>query len=408
MRIRVPEVSTSIPGLPSALRYQREVVEYLKDKEPELWRWASSAEVRDEVADEMRTQLLKSNYRLDADGHPELTERCQAVAEKLEVKVPVTLYQATGGLGLNAMICHVPGEAHIVFTGPILSTLKGAEIDAVLAHELAHYRFWEMDGGDFMIADRLLMAAANDRRGAGSHAETARRFRLYTEIFADRGSFHGCGQLEAAVATLVKIETGLTEISAAGYLRQADEIFSRENSTAQGVDHPETFIRARALRLWAESDETLDDWLTATIEGPLQIDTLDLVGQRRVARLTRRFLAELLRPSWFQSAAVLAHARSFFSDFVLSSEPDESLLDELKTDDATTREYWSYLLLDFAAIDRELEDLPLARALDLSARLGVAEKFEQVALKELGIGKRQLTKLKKEGKSLLAEAEKRE
>jgi hypothetical protein len=167
--------------------------------------------------------LLKANYRLDADGHPELAERCAAVAQRLGVTAPVTLYQATGGLGLNAMLCHLPGEAHIVFTGPILATLRGAELDAVLAHELAHYRLWEMDGGGFLVADRLMMAAANDPRAAASHAQTARRFRLYTEVFADRGSLAGCGQLEAAVAALVKTETGLPEVSATSYLRQADE-----------------------------------------------------------------------------------------------------------------------------------------------------------------------------------------
>ena len=129
------------PSLPPApLPYHREVVSYLKTTEPEVWQWASSAEVRGEFAEEMRTALLKANYRLDAEGHPELAARCSAVAQALGVTVPVTLYQATGGFGLNAALYHLPGEAHIVFTGPILATLKGAELDAVLAHELAHYR----------------------------------------------------------------------------------------------------------------------------------------------------------------------------------------------------------------------------------------------------------------------------
>jgi hypothetical protein len=377
----------------------------LKTTEPELWQWASSMEVRGEFADEARTEMLKANYRLDADGHPELAERCAAVAERLGVAVPVTLYQAAGGLGLNAMLCHLPGEAHIVFTGPILATLKGAELDAVLAHELAHYRLWEMEGGDFLIADRLLMAAANDPRAAASHAQTARRFRLYTEVFADRGSFAGCGQLEAAVAALVKTETGLPEVSASSYLRQADEIFARENATTKGLDHPETFIRARALRLWAENDASMDAWLAVTIEGPLALDDLDLAGQQRMVQLTRRFLGAILRPRWFQSPATLAHARAFFPDFAPASAPDDSLDAALRFSDLATREYLCYLLLDFAAIDRDLEDVPLAAALDWSERLEISEQFEKLALKELGIGKRQLNKLKKESGAMLAKAE---
>ena len=109
--------------------------------------------------------LLKSNYRLDAEGHPELVECCAAVAERLEVKAPVTLYQAAGGLGLNAMLCHLPGEAHIVFTGPILANLTGAELDAVLAHELAHYRLWEMEVEIFPSADRVLLGGMRMIRG---------------------------------------------------------------------------------------------------------------------------------------------------------------------------------------------------------------------------------------------------
>ena len=377
----------------------------MKATEPELWQWASSTEVRGEFAEEMRTALLKANYRLDADGHPELAERGAAVAQRLGVTVPVTLYQATGGFGLNAMLCHLPGEAHIVFTGPILATLKGAELDAVLAHELAHYHLWEMEGGDFLIADRLLIAAANDPRAASSHAQTARRFRLYTEVFADRGSFAGCGQLAASVAALVKTETGLPEVSASSYLRQADEIFAREDATTKGLEHPETFIRARALRLWAENDVSLEAWLAATIEGPLALDELDLAGQQRVAKLTRRFLGEVLRPAWFQSPPALAHARAFFPDFAPASTPDEFLAIELRSSDAATHEYLCYLLLDFAAIDRDLEDVPLAAALDWSERLEIAEQFEKLALKELGIGKRQLTKLKKEAATMLAKAE---
>lgn len=387
------------------LPYLREVVAFLKEREPELWQWSSSAPVRSELAEEVRTELLKTSYRLDADGHPELSQCCAAVAQKLGVTAPVTLYQANGGFGLNAMLCYLPGEAHIVFTGPILANLRGAELEAVLAHELAHYQLWTMCEGEFLVADRLLMAAAQDHRSAASHAQTARRFRLYTEVFADRGAFAGCGRLEPTVAALVKTETGLPEVSAASYLRQADEIFAREEAKTKGLDHPETFIRARALRLWAEQDAGLEDWLTATIEGPLGVDEIDLVGQQRMAKLTRRFLGELLRPEWFQSPPVLAHARAFFQDFAVPSAPDASIAEDLRFADSASREYLCYLLLDFAAIDPELEEVPLAAALDWAGRLGMAETFEKIAIKELGLGKRRLNKVKKEAEALLRKAE---
>jgi hypothetical protein len=357
------------------------------------------------VAEEVRTDLLKSSYRLDAEGHPDLAQRCAAVAQRLGITAPVTLYQANGGSGLNAMLCYLPGEAHIVFTGPILANLQGAELDAVLAHELAHYALWTMSDGEYLIAERLLMAAAQDSRASASQAQTARRFRLYAEIFADRAAYLGCGELEPAVAMLVKTETGLAAVSAASYLRQADEIFARENTATKGVDHPETFIRARALRLWVEAAAGLDEWLTATIEGPPGVDELDLVGQRRLMNLTRRFLGEFLRPAWFQSPPVVTHARAFFPDFAVPFTPDPAVADELRFTDAASREYLCYLLLDFVAIDPELEDVPLAAALEWSGRLEITETFEKFALKELGLGKRQLNKVKKESQAMLRKAE---
>ncbi|HEV7404353.1 MAG TPA: M48 family metalloprotease [Chthoniobacteraceae bacterium] len=397
----IPQTPASTPLAPPP--YLHEVVALLKEREPELWQWSSSVAVRSEASEEARTELLKANYRLDAAGHPELTERCAAVAQRLGVTAPITLYQANGGFGLNAMLCYLPGEAHIVFTGPILANLRGAELDAVLAHELAHYQLWTMNGGEFLVADRLLMAAADDARASTSHAQTARRFRLYTEVFADRGGFAGCGELEATVAALVKTETGLHDVSAASYLRQADEIFAREESRTKGLNHPETFIRARALRLWAEQDADVENWLAATIEGPLGVDELDLVGQQRLTKLTRRFLGEFLRPKWFQSAAVLAHARGFFPDFAVPSTPDAAVADELQFTDAASREYLCYLLLDFVAIDPDLEEVPLAAALEWSGRLGIGEAFSKLAMKELGLGKRVLARVKKEAEAMLKE-----
>ena len=44
------------------------------------------------------------------------------------------------------------------------------------------------------------------------------------------------------------METGLSEVSAESYLRQADEIFSAGRTQANQLTHPEPYIRARALK----------------------------------------------------------------------------------------------------------------------------------------------------------------
>jgi hypothetical protein len=391
------------------LSYQREVVEYLKKNEPELWGWSASADVLEAQSQQMRTHLLKAGYRLDPDAHPELAAHLSAVSERLGLSIPVTLYQAVHEQQINAMLLYTPGEAHIVFSGPILSLMSAAEQEALLGHELAHYLLWTADGGDFLVADRLLSSAAGDRRGSAGLIQTARKYRLYTEIFADRGALVGCNQLDASVSALVKAETGFHEVSAANYLRQADEIFALEDVTTSGFDHPELFIRARALRLWSESDVTLTPWLADTLEGHFALDELDLIQQQKMSTLTRRFIANLLQPKWFQSAPALAHARLFFSDLNplndLDGTFDADFVQATQKGDKSLYEYFAYLLLDFAVIDRDLEDLPLASALNWSVRLGLSDQLEKIAIKELGMAKKQLNKLKKEAVTMLERAD---
>jgi hypothetical protein len=387
------------------LPYQAAVVAYLKEHEPEVWTWGSSAEAESDYLEQMRTTLLKECYRLEAGVHGELVSRCSLVAERLGVAAAITLYQANGDAPMNAALYYAPGEAHVVFTGAVLERLHGAELDAVLAHELAHYRLWEQHGRDCLVADRLMLAAANDPRASASHRHTAQRLRLYTEIYADRGAYIGCGQLEPAIAALVKMATGLRQVSAAGYLSQADELFSLKERSARDTDHPETFIRARALRLWTERDDGLDAWLGREIEGDATVDTLCLLGQQRVTRLTRRVIAELLRPRWMRTDPLLAHARSFFADFAPAGAADDALEAELAEYQAASQDYWCYLLLDFARADRDLEDLPLAHAIATARRFGWHERLEKLAAEELRLNKRQLAKLRTEGPALLAKVE---
>lgn len=384
--------------------YQQQVADYLERNEPELWRWATSVAAQSQYADQVRVELLKETYRLDADAHPQLAAACAAAAAPLGVNDPVTLYQGRG-TAMNASVFSLPGEVHVVLLGPVLSVLRPLELQALLAHELAHHHLWQIDGGRLRHARRLLDAVAVDARAAPGHLQTLRRFRLYGEIYADRGALLGCGDLEAAVAALVKTETGLTEVSAEAYLRQAEEVFARSDAASAGVSHPELFTRARALRLWSERDQGLDAWLAATIEGGLVLDELDLLGQQRVQELTRRLLAALLRPRWFRTESTLAHARRYFPDFVPAVAEDPGLAAGFATADAAARRFLCSLLLDFATADRELEDLPLAQMLEWSRQLGVEKEFDALAARELGLGKRALQKARREAAALLAKAE---
>jgi len=399
-----PAPRTPRTGL-APLAYHRAVVAFLKAHEPDVWAWGSSLEAEQESIEQMRTLLLRNCYRLETESHPDLVAACARVARRLDVQVPITLYQANGESAMNAALHCIPGEAHVVFSGPVLSRLQGAELEAVLGHELAHYRLWDVDRQAHLVADRILTTAANDMRGSTSHVHTAHRLRLYTEIFADRGGFIGSENFEATISALVKMATGLEKVSVPAYLRQADEIFARVERGQQVREHPELFIRARALRLWSEGDASLDEWLAAEIEGDATFDSLCLIGQQRVSALTRRLITELLQPKSMQTAVLLAHAKSFFVDFTPSSPTPPLDANELDAKEPAARDYWCYVLLDFARADGDLDDLPLSLALLLSRRLGLHERFRALASKELGLTERQLNRLTKEAPELLRKAD---
>ncbi len=389
------------------LPYHLAVRDYLKTCERELWNWFASAQAKADYTENLRLELLKSTYRLDPDGHPDLYTALNEAKARLQLEVPVTLYQAQNSPEINASLFFMPAEGHIVFSGPVFNLLAPEELKSVLGHELAHYHLWRRDGGEFHVADRLLQAVAHDPRAASSHEETARRYQLYTEIFADRGSLRVTGDLNPVVAGLVKIQTGLSHVSAAGYLKQAEEIFAQGNVATEGLSHPEAFIRARSLALWRDGREDASALIAEMIEGAASLDDLDLIGQRRTTRATRELLECFLQPKWIQTPAVLGHARLFFEDFKPPSLRAEAALQKLRCGDAKTSEYFSYVLLDFVTVDPELDEMPLAAALELSKSSGFDELFEKVAAKELKLKLRDLRKIRDEAAAMLAKAEAR-
>lgn len=389
----------------SPLTYHVELRDYLKSSERELWNWFASARAKADYTENLRLELLKSTYRLDAESHTDLYRNVEEVKARLELDIPVTLYQAQHSPDPNASLFFIPGEGHVVFSGSVLNLLNADEIRSVIGHELAHYHLWGRDNGDFHIADRLIQAVASDPRATASHEQTARRYQLYTEIFADRGSLCVTGDVHPVIAGLVKLQTGLSQVSASGYLKQAEEVFARGNVATEGISHPEAFIRARALALWQEQRAAASSLISAMIEGAAAFDELDVLGQRRLTNATRNLLEYFLQPKWFQTPAVLGHAKLFFDDFKPASVKDALVLQDLKFPDAKLREYLCYVLLDFVAVDPDLDEVPLAAALELSGELELTPQFEKLATRELKIKARELKRIKEQAAEMLAKAE---
>ena len=384
------------------LPFHREVVDYLRTEEPDVWRWACSAQSREEHATAVRNDLLRHTYRLDADAHPELHECCTKAARQLGLNVPVTLYQAGDGT-MNAGLYFMPAEAHVVFFGAVLERFKDAELTALIGHELAHHWFWTLDGGIYHAADRVLVACENDPRVSTSQVRTARLYRLFTEVLADRGAALACQALDPAVATLVKVHTGLNNVSAASYLKQAREVLDQDAGDA-AASHPETFQRARALELWCGGDAGAEQWVGRALHGALRTEALDLMGQKRLTALTRELLAQFLRHKCLRSDLMLAHARRFFDDLVPAGTEDASLAGRI-AELSGVHDYVCALLMDFATVDRELEDIPLAAAYECARVHGLAQAFDSFSDKYLEYPKRRLTKIRRDAAQILADAE---
>lgn len=397
----------------SPLAYHRDVVDYLKAEDRDVWRWFAKRKDSPEQAAAVRLDLLKSTYRIERQTQAELYAAADEVAARLGIEAPLTIYQAQHPLGLTAWLAHLPGEAHIVLSGPVTTTLSPVELKALIGHELGHRLLWEQWDGDCQVALQTLEALANDPAASPVYAATARLYSLYSELFCDRAAWLATQDVLATVSMLVKVLTELKDVSAESYLRQADEIFSQEQAKTEGLTHPEGYIRARALRLWVEQGDRAASAIDAMLAGPLALRDLDLLGQKRAAIITRRLIDQLLAPAWFQTERVLVHARSFFEDYAPPGpeQADESLASDVclasegATTDAALQDYYAYVLLDFATVDRDLEELPLAAALLLARRLGLAERFKQIALKEMKLTKKRFNLIDSQVEELLAEAE---
>lgn len=395
------------------LPYQKAVVEYLKREEPELWQWFSSNKVRTEYTDAVRMDLLKSTYRLDREAYEKLYASADRAARLLGLDVPVTFYQAQNQSQMNAGVAFIPGEAHITFSGSVLQTLNESELFAVVGHELGHVALWESWDNDYLIADQVLSAMSVDPSAAEVHTTAARLNALFMEVYCDRCALAVTDDPAATISMLVKIETGLKDVSAESYIKQAEEIFAKGDSGTQRLTHPECYIRARAIDLWRAGAKDADRVIERMVRGPLALDTLDLIGQQEVARMSRTVVDELISPGWFRSDAVLAHARALFEDYNgpkpgtngNAQAESHNLEAVLRDCDTQLRDYFCYLILDFVAADRDLEDAPRAAGILFSEKYSFGDRFGEIMAKELGLRKKQLETLKQQAKTIVDEAE---
>jgi hypothetical protein len=382
----------------TVLPYHQKVKEHFRSQ-AKTWDFFARAQNKEEQLQQFKTELLKNTYKFDPVADAFIYDKVSFAKEKLQLQqLPVTIYQAQYTDELNASIVYLDNEAHIVFSGPITKLLDEEELLAVLAHELTHIKLYAMLDGELEVADRIITAIANNHNSEAAYYETARLFRLYTEIFCDRGACSVLEKTAPVITSLVKASTGLEKVSAESYIKQADEIFSADKQlkATTALSHPENFIRAKAIQLWHEKKEAAEPEIMQMMERIADLDRLDIFQQKEIAALTQQVLQLFLKPRWFQSTLVLSQAGQFFPSF---TTPDDMVLSETLTGTIeklhdSIKEYIAYLLLDFALADPALEEVPSGWAFQFAEDLGLKDIFSNIIKKEMKLSDKKLQQYK--------------
>jgi hypothetical protein len=214
--------------------------------------------------------------------------------------------------------------------------------------------------GDLEVADRIITSIANHPQSDAVHLETARLFKLYTEIYCDRCAYTVMGDPTKVISMLLKLATGLTAVS---------------------VDRE---LRTRALHLWHGQGEAAAPEITRMIEGFPDLGRLDLFWQQELKELTYDFLQEYLRPEWMRTTMITGLRRQYFpSDEPGSGRPPEELAAAIAGMHPDIRTYFGYVLLDFAQADPSLEEMPAGRALEFAEEMRLSDIYETICKKEL-------------------------
>jgi hypothetical protein len=366
--------------------FHSDLRDYFK-KQDKTWSWFSEEKIKAEQQEAFKTDLLKNSYRIDPDTEPKVYEILNVAKDKLGIIVPITIYQSQSMDGNNAVVVFFENEAHIILSGTILKLLNEEELLVLFGHELSHIVLFSLENGDFEITNRIINTIASDSNSELFYYETARLYQLYTELFCDLGALKVSGSLETTIQTLVKLNTGLEKVSAESYLKQANEILERIEKGSNGETHPENFIRAKALEIFEKDHSGYYSKTEKIISGKTDLHQLNLFNKKLVFDTTKELISIILKPKWAQSEYCNALYKQYFTNSAIGSDAFIDAVFKLKIENSrkNLKEYYAYVMLDFALCDSDLKEAFIGHILDIAEQLSLQEEMKTILKKELNL-----------------------
>jgi hypothetical protein len=203
-------------------------------------------------------------------------------------------------------------------------------------------------------------------------------------LYCDFAAIKATGNIQDLITSLVKLNTGLEQVSAESYLKQADEILKRIESGSTGISHPEIYIRAKSLQLLHENFEENIGKVELLVYGKMDLHRLDIFSKKVVFEITKNLIDLVIKPKWMQSE----HAKVLYKQYFKSYQPktdwviDDAFKAHFSNLHETTKNYLGYVMYDFAMFDKEITEPALGRILDLAEQLELEKQLKEIIKKE--------------------------